>query len=138
MEKTMARILVVDDEEMDRVFERAILESAGHELFYAHDGALALEICKEMVVDLVITDLAMPDFNGLRLIKELREAGVTAPIIAVSGWAADQLDLAEDYGANLALVKPLDGGDLLKAVEDMLDGSKPRDRDDPWHKGRGK
>lgn len=138
MENPMAKILVVDDEEMDRVFERAILESAGHELFYAHDGALALKICKEVNVDLVVTDLAMPDFNGLRLIKELRNEGVTAPIIAVSGWAADQLDLAEDYGANVALVKPLDGADLLGAVEDMLDHSKPRDRDDPWHKGRGR
>ena len=138
MEKTMARILVVDDEEMDRVFERAVLESAGHELFYAHDGAVALKICKEVLIDLVVTDLAMPEFNGLRLIKELREEGVTAPIIAVSGWAADQLDLAENYGANVALVKPLDGSDLLKAVEDMLDGNNPRDRDDPWNRDRGK
>jgi len=137
MEKNMAKILVVDDEEMDRVFERAILESAGHELFYAHDGAVALKICKESSVDLVITDLAMPDFNGLRLIKELRSEGVTVPIIAVSGWAADQLDLAENYGANLALVKPLDGSDLLEAVEDMLDVGKVRDREDPWHRGRG-
>ena len=131
----MAKILVVDDEEIDRVFERAVLESAGHELFYAQDGASALKICKETAIDVVVTDLAMPDFNGLRLIKELRTEGVGVPIIAVSGWAADQLDLAEDYGANVALVKPLDGRDLIQAVEDMLE-DPTRDKGDPWKKGR--
>ena len=131
----MAKILVVDDEEMDRVFEKTVLESAGHELVFAADGDAALKICEEVAVDLVVTDLAMPDFNGLRLIRELRSAGVLVPIIAVSGWAADQLDLAEDYGADVALVKPLDGSKLLEAVDDMLDDSTER-RGDPWKKGR--
>ena len=131
----MATILVVDDEEMDRVFERAVLESAGHTLVFAKDGAGALKVCRDKAIDLVVTDLAMPDFNGLRLIKELRNEGVDVPIIAVSGWAADQLDLAEDYGANVALVKPLDGSELVRAVEDMLE-EPTQVRGDPWKKGR--
>ena len=53
----MARILVVDDEEMDRMLERSILESAGHELVYAADGEAALTVCRESLVDLVVTDL---------------------------------------------------------------------------------
>jgi len=136
MEDPMAKILIVDDEEMDRVYERAILESTGHELFYAHDGEAALKICVETAIDVVVTDLAMPDFNGLRLIKELREEGVRVPIIAVSGWASDQLDLAEDYGADLALVKPLDGEDLVKAVDTMLGEAQEGQREDPWKRGR--
>jgi CheY-like chemotaxis protein len=136
MEDPMAKILIVDDEELDRMYERAILESAGHELFYAHDGTAALKICKETPVDVVVTDLAMPDFNGLRLIKELRKEGVKVPIIAVSGWASDQLDLAEAYGADLALVKPLDGEDLVKAVDTMLGEVREEERHDPWKKGR--
>ena len=131
----MAKILLVDDEETDRMFGRTVLQNAGHELFYAHDGEAALKICKEVDLDVVVTDLVMPDFNGLRLIKELRAEGVNTPIIAVSGWASDQLDLAEDYGANVALVKPLDGSELVRAVEDMLKDPE-NGGPDPWKRGR--
>ena len=132
----MARILIVDDEEMDRVLERAILESAGHELLYAGDGEVALKVCREAPVDLVVTDLAMPNFNGLRFIKELREEGFRIPIIAISGWAQDQLDLAKDYGADLTLFKPIDGYELLKSVHEMLDLPDLPKREDPWGRGR--
>lgn len=131
----MAKILVVDDEETDRVFEKTVLEDAGHELIFAHDGEAALKICMEVDVEVVVTDLAMPDFNGLRLIKELRAEGLDTPIIAVSGWASDQLDLAEDYGASVALVKPLDASELAQAVEDVL-GNPQKGGSDPWKKGR--
>jgi CheY-like chemotaxis protein len=134
----MARILIVDDEEMDRVLERAILEKAGHELFYASDGHVALAVCREAGIDLVVTDLAMPDFNGLRFIRELRDEGFRMPVIAISGWAKDQLDLAESYGADLTLVKPIDGDKLLSSVQDMLDLPTLSDRDDPWRQGRGR
>ena len=116
----MARVLIVDDEEMDRVLERSILEKEGHELLFAADGESALKICKNEDVELIISDLAMPDFNGLRFIKELREDGLYMPLIAVSGWAADQLDLAMEYGADLSLRKPVDGDELLKAVKIAL------------------
>jgi CheY-like chemotaxis protein len=134
----MAKILIVDDEEMDRVLERAILEKAGHELYYAADGHVALAVCREALIELVVTDLAMPDFNGLRFIKELREEGFRMPIIAISGWAKDQLDLAEDYGADLTLYKPIDGDKLLRSVQEMLDMPDLPNRDDPWSKGRGR
>jgi two-component system NtrC family response regulator len=134
----MARILIVDDEEMDRVLERAILEKAGHELYYAGDGHVALAVCRELDIDLVVTDLAMPEFNGLRFIKELREDGFMMPIIAISGWAKDQLDLAQDYGADLTLFKPVDGDALMKAVQEMLHLPDTSDRADPWNRGRGK
>ena len=70
----MARILVVDDEEMDRVLNRTILENAGHYLLFAANGETALRMCRVEDVELVVTDLAMPDFNGLRFIRELRES----------------------------------------------------------------
>ena len=129
----MARILIVDDEEMERMLEKTILEKEGHQLFFAANGEAALTVCKETKIELIITDLAMPDFNGLRFIKALRKEGVRFPIIAVSGWAADQLDLAEDYGADLTLTKPIDGPELLKAVRLMLEEELP-DRADPWEK----
>ena len=134
----MARILVVDDEEMDRVMTRAILESAGHELLYAADGEVALKRCREEDVELVVSDLAMPGFNGLRFIKELREAGLSIPLIAVSARAQDQLDLALDYGANFAFTKPVDPPALLEAVGEALNlsGFPGRRGDDPWQHSR--
>ncbi len=121
----MARILVVDDEELDRVLIRSILESEGHQLLFAADGEAAYKTCRDTDVDVVITDLAMPRVNGLRLIRELREAYFDMPIIAVSGWAADQLDLAQDYGADLTLFKPLDGERLQTAVRQSLQPKRP-------------
>ena len=132
----MARILVVDDEEMDRMLVRAILEAAGHELFYAGEGDSALQLLRDNPVDLVLTDLAMPDFNGLRFIKELREDGFHLPVIAVSGRSMDQLDLAESYGADLTMIKPIDEKHLLLAVNKMLEVSRARRQDDPWGHGR--
>jgi DNA-binding response OmpR family regulator len=130
----MALILIVDDEEMD--LERGILEAAGHHLLFASDGEAALRICQEEPVELVVTDLAMPDFNGLRFIRQLREAHLYLPLIAVSGWAVDQLDLAREYGADLALPKPLDGDALLSAVQTLLSRPARPDRVDPWHRER--
>ena len=66
----------------------------------------------------------MPNVNGLRLIRELRENGDTIPILAVSGINRDQLMLAEDYGANVGLSKPIDRDELLKIVEQVLSDSR--------------
>ena len=132
----MARILVVDDEEMDRVLLRSILESAGHELLFASDGEGALKILREEPLDLVITDLAMPNFNGLRFIKEMRGEDFRHPVVAVSGWAADQLDLAEDYGADATLLKPIKRDELLDTVSTILDLPSGERRTDPWGHGR--
>jgi two-component system, NtrC family, response regulator AtoC len=130
----MATILIVDDEEMERVLGTAILESDGHELLYAGDGQAAFDLCRSRDPDVVITDLAMPESSGLRLIKELRKAHFNVPIIAISGWAADQLDLAQDYGADFTLFKPLDGEELLATVRQALELrlERPPDPWQPW------
>lgn len=133
-ESRMARILIVDDEEMERVLLTAALEGVGHELFYAGDGKGAYDLCRSKDLDLVITDLAMPESSGLRLIKELREHHFNVPIIAVSWWAADQLDLARDYGADFVLCKPLDRKGFLATVEEALElrRMRPSDSWQPW------
>jgi two-component system capsular synthesis sensor histidine kinase RcsC len=128
----MARILIVDDEEMDRMLERTILEQDGHDLLFASDGKAALEICRTQDVELVLTDLAMPNFNGLRFIKELREESFMMPVVAISGWAADQLDLALEYGADLSLSKPVEAQTLRDAVRTALELARSPNRSDPW------
>jgi CheY-like chemotaxis protein len=123
----MARILIVDDDESDRLFERAVLQDKGHELWFASDGEVALSSYKNHGIELVITDLHMPKLNGLRLIRALKEWDPDALVIAVSGVSADQLDIAAEYGAVRTLFKPVQPEALLKAVGEVL--TEPEDPD---------
>lgn len=126
----MARILIVDDDELDRLMERSMLDGLGHTLLFASDGDVALSVYQKEEVDLVITDLAMPQLNGLRLIQEIMEFDPNARIIAVSGRNADQLDLAQSMGAVSTLFKPLEYAELQAAVESALEEEAPGP--DPW------
>ena len=121
----MARILVVDWEEEERVYLWSVLEEAGHELFFAADGKAALEVWGRKEVDLVITELYLPELNGLRLIKELRARDPDGLIVAISEISADQLDLAEDFGACQVLFKPIAPDSLLVGVKRALESYRP-------------
>lgn len=121
----MARILVVDWEEEERVYLWDILEDAGHDLLFAADGQAALEVWSGRDIDLVITELYLPELNGLRLIKELKTRDPDTLILAISEISADQLDLAEDYGACHILYKPVDPPTLLNGVTRALENYRP-------------
>lgn len=120
----MARILVVDWVEEDRVYLWSVLEDAGHDLFFAVDGQTALEVWEKQDIDLVVTELDLPQLNGLRLIKELKRRDRWGLIVAISDVSADQLDLAEDYGASRVLYKPVSPEQLLEAVDQVLAGRR--------------
>jgi CheY-like chemotaxis protein len=128
----MARILLVDDEEMDRTFGRTVLEDAGHELFYAPNGEVALRTYPMQAIDVVITDLAMPNLNGLRLIQQLRELDDQALIIAVTGVSPEQLERAREMGAAMTLRKPYAPQALLRAVTELLESRIAPPPDDLW------
>jgi CheY-like chemotaxis protein len=113
----MAKILVVDGDEVSRLLMGRVLQDVGHEVTYAADGKIALELIRTSSFTVVVTDLAMPTFNGLRLIQAVREMHGDTPVIAVSGQNADQLMMAEDFGAAATLIKPLDRQRLIKEVE---------------------
>jgi CheY-like chemotaxis protein len=119
----VATILIVDDDEMERLLLESVLED-DHELRFAPNGRVAMEIIRKEPIDLMVTDLAMPEVNGLRLIRELREQRETLPIIAISGAAPDQLDLAQDYGAGVVLFKPVQRDRFLQAVRVCLSGNR--------------
>ena len=117
----MARILVVDDDEMQRLLERTILEDAGHELTFASDGADALIFFRRNDVDVVVTDLNMPRIDGLKVIEGVMEIDDRVPVIVVSGVESERLDQAMALGAFKALLKPVDPQDLLDAVTAALE-----------------
>ena len=125
----MARILIVDDEEMDRLVGRSTLEDLGHELLFAPDGEVALMIYQSQHVDVVITDLAMPQLNGFRLIREILAADSSARIIAVTGVSPEMLPTAEELGAVYTMHKPIDPQELVQAVDEAL---VEVPLDDPW------
>ena len=116
----MARILVVDDEESDRQIAHTILEGAGHEVLSVASGEQAFRECLDKGIDVVITDLQMPDIHGFELITVLRDLTPPPTVIAVSGKGSIQLHMARELGAVETIRKPLESDVLLRAVEQAL------------------
>jgi DNA-binding response OmpR family regulator len=121
----MARILVIDDEPSVRELLCAILTQEGHEVVEAADGKAGMRLFRESPVDLVITDLIMPEKEGLETIMELRRDFPEVKIIAISGGgiihAKDYLNMACAMGAHRAFEKPFGVPDMLNAVRELLD-----------------
>lgn len=114
----MGRILVIDDDPDLRALLEQELKSAGHEVVLAADGREGVERCGKNGPDLVITDLYMPEQEGLETIKELRVRFPDVRIIAMSGrsTAETMLGIARKLGAVQTLQKPFASGELLAAV----------------------
>jgi CheY-like chemotaxis protein len=103
----MASILVVEDSDDLRRAVGEILEQAGHEVVLAESGKKAVQLCQEKTFDLVITDLAMPDMDGLELIRSLRTSHPELPVLAMSGTFTGQfMKIATTLGAVGTLEKP--------------------------------
>lgn len=120
----MARVLVIDDEEeLRRVLVRA-LEVGGHEAVEAANGADGLREIKARPVDLVVTDLVMPEMDGLEFMRELGRLRPGTRVIAISGggiWdKASMLTVAGMLGAVKTLSKPFDLDDFLALVHEVL------------------
>jgi len=123
----MARILVIDDESDIRKFLEEILKSAGHEVILAADGREGMERHRTSPADLVITDLFMPNQEGLETIREFRTRFPEVAIIAMSGRAAavTMLSVAQKFGAVGVLHKPFAADELMAAVAKALGGQSP-------------
>ncbi len=114
----MATILVIDDEELIRTLLRSALEGAGHEVIEARNGRVGLELYRQRPADLVITDILMPELNGLDMILELTRGFLNVKVIAMSGVQSEEnvLDVAKLLGARQTFHKPLNLQQLLTAV----------------------
>jgi CheY-like chemotaxis protein len=117
-------ILVVDDEAAIRGLFHKILARAGYRVMEAADGAQALAAVKKGGVDLVITDLVMPEKEGIETIVEIRKNHPRVKIAAVSGaFGGRYLETASLLGADAALAKPVSEETLLGTVRRLLGGS---------------
>jgi CheY-like chemotaxis protein len=81
----MAQILVIDDEEPFRTMLREVLEREGHAVMEAGDGREGITLARNIPIDLIITDLLMPELDGLEVIQTLRSDSPQVKIIAISG-----------------------------------------------------
>ena len=122
----MTRIVVIDDEEPVRAMLCDVLEEEGYEVAQAGDGWGGLQLLTIAPTDLVITDILMPDKEGIETIREIRDDHPNVGIIAMSGGGAvgnlDFLQLARDFGAAEVLEKPIRIDKLLDAVARVLAG----------------
>ena len=123
----MARIIVIDDDADTRAMLEHILKAAGHEVSLAADGREGVERYCASPADLVITDLYMPNQEGLETIGELRRRFPEVAIIAMSGKAAalTMLSIAQKFGAIGILHKPFLTEELIAAVGKALGGKSP-------------
>lgn len=119
-----ARILVIDDDPLVRATLRALLEGEGYEVTIAVDGENGLEAFRRHTPDLVITDIVMPEVEGIETIRQMREIAPNLPILAISGGgrgvSLDYLRMAQRLGATEVLAKPFEAEELVGVVARCL------------------
>lgn len=122
----MAKILVIDDDDTVRLSVRLALEDAEHDVDEASNGAEGLDRLKVQMADLVVTDIFMPEKEGLETIDEIRRDYPQVKIIAISGGGRidpqDYLEIAKQLGADRVLFKPFDIQLMLDVVDELLKG----------------
>lgn len=119
----MARIVVIDDDPALRGVMRKILEREGHTVAEADDGIRGMKLVEESLPDVVVTDLLMPEKEGIETIMELQERFPDVPIVAVSGAGGEgggPLVDAELFGATVTLSKPFSIEEFAQAVRTAL------------------
>src|ERR1039458_5646075 len=118
---TKAKILIVDDEANTLASLSRAFRLAGHEAVVCDNAARALELAGTQPFDLILSDVVMPRRDGLSLLEDLKNAGVTAPVVMMSGQAHIEMAVkATRLGALDFLEKPLSTDKLLLTVENAL------------------
>ncbi len=130
----MAHILLIDDDAGVRAGVGRFLQMQGHEVTEAADGAEAMRKARGLAVNLVVTDINMPDMDGIEVILELSKTQPGLPVIAISGGGRVPKELllssASLLGAVRTLAKPFELDELRLAVEAALkDGAAPHVHD---------
>lgn len=120
----MPRILLVEDDPAVRESALIVLQRAGHEVVEATNGRAALELLQARVFDLVITDIIMPEVEGLEVIRAVRSRHPACPVIAMSGGGqidkGELLGWAQKFGASAVLFKPFSAQALRDAAAACL------------------
>ncbi len=126
----MTRILVIDDDDLMRAFVVALLEKRHYSVVSANNGLTGIAHVSDSDFDLVVTDIVMPDMEGLETIKHIRRHKPAIKILAVSGGGStkgDYLKYATGLGANAVLAKPFEPAQFLEIVSDLINAGRRGD-----------
>jgi CheY-like chemotaxis protein len=117
----MARILVIDDDSSMRRLVARILAGANHEVVEANNGKTGMEQFATYQPDVVVTDILMPEQEGIETIRELRRISPSLRIVAMSGGGTDKdlmfLGMAKALGADAVLAKPFRPDELIRVIQ---------------------
>ncbi|MBU1941143.1 MAG: response regulator [Candidatus Thermoplasmatota archaeon] len=121
---SMERILVIDDDVCVLNLLHFVLVCEGYEVLKASGGKEGMKLHRENPVDLIITDLIMPEKDGIEIIRELTSESPNIKIIAISGGGQigpeDYLHMAKVFGAKRTLAKPIGRDELVRTVKEVL------------------
>ncbi len=121
----MARILIIEDEELVRFSLADTILLAGHEVLEARNGQEGLKVLDEEKIDIVITDIIMPVMEGVQTTIEIRRSHPSLKIIAISGGGRAKnmqyLNLAKHYGADFILKKPFSNEELIRSINKCIE-----------------
>ncbi len=124
----MANILILDDDKDILNLLGTILRQSGHQVHCLEDGRQAVAIHKESPIDLIITDILMPEFDGIEVIRQFRQLSPELKIIAISGGGYTDpqqfLSMAQRLGADATFNKPFDWNMLVAKADALLGASK--------------
>lgn len=119
------KILLIEDDEIVREMFTAMLEHEGYSVSGAVNGFNGLALYNSMSFDLIITDIIMPEKEGIETIVEIRKNNKKIPIIAVSGGGRinpdSYLEIAKALGANYVFSKPVQRKEFLAAINECLE-----------------
>lgn len=122
----MQKILIIDDEPHILLMLKKMLEQFGYEIDLAANGNEGIELYRKSAADLVITDIIMPEKEGLETIREMRRIRPDLKIIAMSGGgkvsADNYLEIARIFGASRVITKPFTKKEMVSAVQELMQG----------------
>ncbi len=120
----MPRILLADDDHQVRNMLKLTLERQGYEVVEAEDGVQAVRLYRPDSIDLVITDIVMPEKEGIETIMEIRSINPMVKIIAISGGGRinpeDYLNWARRFGVSCTFTKPVNREQLLETINELM------------------
>ncbi len=119
----MVKILIIDDEAPIRKMLTKLLMGEGYDVVSAENGAAAMKLFQKGIPDLIISDVIMPEKDGLEVLQAIQKNFPDIKVIAISGGGTGEagiyLKFAEKMGASYTFSKPLDNSRLLSAVQDL-------------------
>lgn len=120
------KILVVDDSRDTREMMTKLLELESFNVITAEDGRIGFDTAKAERPDIIITDINMPNLNGIEMIRLLRGEGDfgSVPIMAITAYGQNVAQEAVEAGANQATTKPIDFDKLIRGIRQLLDSAK--------------